>query len=63
MKQNTGEADQTDETQRSQIKQNKQIKQSKQKALNFLMGQVMRITRGKADPGEIVKLLQEELDK
>jgi aspartyl-tRNA(Asn)/glutamyl-tRNA(Gln) amidotransferase subunit B len=35
----------------------------KKKALNFLMGQVMRITRGKADPGEIVKLLQEELDK
>ncbi len=37
--------------------------EGKRKALNFLMGQVMRITRGKADPGEIVKLLQEELDK
>ena len=37
--------------------------EGKKKALNFLMGQVMRITRGKADPGEIVKLLQEELDK
>lgn len=37
--------------------------QGKKKALNFLMGQVMKITRGKADPGEIVKLLQEELDK
>ncbi len=37
--------------------------EGKKKALNFLMGQVMRITRGKANPGEIVKLLQEELDK
>lgn len=35
--------------------------EGKKKALNFLMGQVMRITRGKANPGEIVKLLQEEL--
>jgi len=33
----------------------------KKNALNFLMGQVMRITRGKADPGEIFKLLEEEL--
>lgn len=37
--------------------------QGKKKALNFLMGQVMRITQGKADPGEIIKLLKEELDK
>jgi aspartyl-tRNA(Asn)/glutamyl-tRNA(Gln) amidotransferase subunit B len=37
--------------------------EGKKKALNFLMGQVMRITRGKADPGEIVKLLKEQLDK
>lgn len=35
----------------------------KKKAINFLMGQVMRITRGKADPGEICKLLEEELRK
>ena len=35
----------------------------KKNALNFLMGQVMRITRGKADPGEIFKLLEEELKK
>jgi aspartyl-tRNA(Asn)/glutamyl-tRNA(Gln) amidotransferase subunit B len=35
----------------------------KKKALNFLMGQVMRITRGKADPGEICKLLEEELQQ
>lgn len=37
--------------------------QGKKKALNFLMGQVMRITRGKADPGETCKLLEEELRK
>ena len=35
--------------------------EGKKSALNFLMGQVMRITRGKADPGDIVKLLEEEL--
>lgn len=35
----------------------------KKKALNFLMGQVMKITRGKADPGETVKLLEKELQK
>lgn len=37
--------------------------EGKKKALNFLMGQVMRITRGKADPGETCKLLEEELAK
>lgn len=37
--------------------------EGKKKALNFLMGQVMRITRGKADPGEIVKLLEKELQR
>ena len=37
--------------------------QGKKKALNFLMGQVMRITKGKADPGETCKLLEEELQK
>jgi aspartyl-tRNA(Asn)/glutamyl-tRNA(Gln) amidotransferase subunit B len=37
--------------------------QGKKKALNYLMGQVMRITRGKADPGETCKLLEEELRK
>jgi aspartyl-tRNA(Asn)/glutamyl-tRNA(Gln) amidotransferase subunit B len=35
--------------------------EGKKSALNFLMGQVMRITRGKADPGDIFKLLEEEL--
>ncbi len=37
--------------------------QGKKQALNFLMGQVMRITRGKADPGETCKLLENELKK
>ena len=31
-------------------------------SLNFLVGQVMRITRGKADPGETVKLLKESIE-
>jgi aspartyl-tRNA(Asn)/glutamyl-tRNA(Gln) amidotransferase subunit B len=36
---------------------------SGQKAsINFLVGQVMRLTRGKADPGETVKLLKENIE-
>ncbi|MDD1763360.1 MAG: Asp-tRNA(Asn)/Glu-tRNA(Gln) amidotransferase subunit GatB, partial [Methanobacteriaceae archaeon] len=35
--------------------------EGKKNALNFLIGQVMRITRGKADPGEIYKLIEKEL--
>ncbi len=31
-------------------------------SLNFLVGQVMRITRGKADPSETVKLLKENIE-
>jgi aspartyl-tRNA(Asn)/glutamyl-tRNA(Gln) amidotransferase subunit B len=31
-------------------------------SLNFLVGQVMRITRGKADPGETVKMLKENIE-
>ena len=30
-------------------------------SINFLVGQVMRLTRGKADPGETVKLLKENI--
>ncbi len=33
----------------------------KKNAMNFLIGQVMRLTRGKADPGETHKLLEAEL--
>ncbi|MCK9151412.1 Asp-tRNA(Asn)/Glu-tRNA(Gln) amidotransferase subunit GatB [Methanobacterium alcaliphilum] len=35
--------------------------QGKKAALNFLVGQVMRITRGKSEPGHTVKLLKELL--
>ncbi len=37
--------------------------EGKKNALNFLIGQVMRITRGKADPGETFKILESELKK
>jgi len=33
----------------------------KEKALNFLVGQVMRATRGRADPGEAAKIMKEIL--
>ena len=35
--------------------------EGKSKALNFLVGQVMRITRGKADPIRTNQMVQEEL--
>ena len=35
--------------------------EGKKNAVNFLIRQVMRITRGKADPGETHKLLEAEL--
>jgi aspartyl-tRNA(Asn)/glutamyl-tRNA(Gln) amidotransferase subunit B len=35
--------------------------EGKKNAMNFLIGQVMRITRGKADPGETHNLLEAEL--
>jgi aspartyl-tRNA(Asn)/glutamyl-tRNA(Gln) amidotransferase subunit B len=31
--------------------------------LNFLMGQVMRLTKGKADPRETVNILKELLEE
>ena len=31
-------------------------------SINFLVGQVMKLTRGKADPGETVKLLRENIE-
>ena len=37
-------------------------KEGKGASLNFLVGQVMKATRGKADPGETVKLLKSQLD-
>jgi aspartyl-tRNA(Asn)/glutamyl-tRNA(Gln) amidotransferase subunit B len=35
--------------------------EGKKNAMNFLIGQVMRLTRGKADPGETHKLIEAEL--
>ena len=35
--------------------------EGKSAALNFLVGQVMRFTRGKAEPGRAVELLKERL--
>lgn len=35
--------------------------EGKSKALNFLVGQVMRITRGKADPAKTNQMVVEEL--
>ncbi len=35
----------------------------KKEALNFLMGQVMRLTRGRAEPKRVIELLKERLDK
>lgn len=37
--------------------------EGKKGAMNFLIGQVMRLTRGKADPGETSKFLKEALDE
>ncbi|MGZ4856825.1 MAG: Asp-tRNA(Asn)/Glu-tRNA(Gln) amidotransferase subunit GatB [Methanobacteriaceae archaeon] len=37
--------------------------EGKKKAMNFLIGQVMRITRGKADPSKTHQLVEEELGK
>ncbi len=36
--------------------------EGKSKALNFLVGQVMRITRGKADPAKTNQMVVEELN-
>lgn len=36
-------------------------KEGKKEALNYLVGQVMRITRGKADPAKTVKMLKETI--
>ncbi|MBZ9570157.1 Asp-tRNA(Asn)/Glu-tRNA(Gln) amidotransferase subunit GatB [Methanobrevibacter sp. TMH8] len=41
----------------------KDYKEGKGASLNFLVGQVMKATRGKADPGETVKILKSLLDK
>ncbi|WP_409200375.1 Asp-tRNA(Asn)/Glu-tRNA(Gln) amidotransferase subunit GatB [Methanobrevibacter sp. DSM 116169] len=37
-------------------------KEGQKASLNFLVGQVMKLTRGKADPGETVKLIKDRID-
>ena len=39
------------------------FKNGKDRAVGFLVGQIMKATRGKANPGVVNKLLQEELAK
>ena len=34
----------------------------KARAVQFLMGQVMRVTQGKANPGVVIELIKRELD-
>ena len=39
------------------------FKNGKDRAVGFLVGQIMKATRGQANPGVVNKLLQEELSK
>lgn len=39
------------------------FKNGKDRAVGFLVGQIMKATKGKANPGVVNKLLQEELAK
>ena len=38
-------------------------KAGSERALNFIVGQVMKKTRGKASPGEVHRLVKAEVDK
>ena len=42
-------------------KQLKQYKEGKEKLLGFFVGQIMKATSGKANPGQVNKLLKEKL--
>ncbi|MDD4588042.1 MAG: hypothetical protein PHC60_06625, partial [Heliobacteriaceae bacterium] len=35
----------------------------KERAIGFLVGQVMKLTKGKANPGLVNDLLREEMDR
>jgi aspartyl-tRNA(Asn)/glutamyl-tRNA(Gln) amidotransferase subunit B len=39
----------------------KDFQSGKENALQFLIGQVMKESKGKADPGKVQKLLREQL--
>ena len=38
-------------------------KAGSERALNFIVGQVMKKTKGKASPGEVHKLVKDEVEK
>jgi Asp-tRNA(Asn)/Glu-tRNA(Gln) amidotransferase B subunit len=40
-----------------------ELKQPSERALNFIVGAVMKKTRGKADAGEVHRLVKEEVEK
>jgi len=40
-----------------------QFKSGKDKAFNALVGQVMKISKGKANPGQVSEILKDELNK
>ncbi len=40
-----------------------EIKAGKEKALGFLVGQVMKVTKGKANPGKVNELLRQKLSE
>ena len=42
-------------------KQLEQYRSGKSTVLNFFLGQVMKASRGQADPGAVTKLLKEKL--
>jgi aspartyl-tRNA(Asn)/glutamyl-tRNA(Gln) amidotransferase subunit B len=39
------------------------LKGGKEKAIGFLVGQIMKQTKGKANPGMVNKLIKENLEK
>ena len=39
-----------------------EYKAGKQGAINFLMGQVMKASKGKANPGAVMQMLKQKLD-
>lgn len=48
---------------REQLKAVSDFKNGRQEALNYLLGQVLKKTKGKADPNDVRRLILEELNK
>ena len=59
----TSSSDELESICKEVIKNNKSVAESyksgKQEAMNFLVGQVMRLSKGKANPKETQKILKE----